>query len=84
MFVDADDWLAKDTMKLSIQDSYGYDIVRFGYTSVFDTDFTQTKDSVLQSADYGTYLKLVAERKTTMAVWGAIYKKVLFTNNNMM
>ena len=83
MFVDADDWLAKDTMKLSIQDSYGYDIVRFGYTSVFDTDFTQTKDSVLQSADYGTYLKLVAERKTTMAVWGAIYKKVLFTNNNI-
>ena len=83
MFADADDWFSKEAMKLSIEGSKEYDIVRFGYTSVFDPDSVQTKNSVLQSTDTATYLKLVIERKTTMAVWGAIYRRRLFTENKI-
>ena len=83
MFADADDWFSKEAMKLSIECSEKYDIVRFGYTSVFDPNSVQTKNSVLQSTDTTTYLKLVVERKTTMAVWGAIYRRKLFTENKI-
>ena len=84
MFADADDWLDKETFKICLKaDHKEFDIIRFGYNSVFDENGDITNKRLPDVATLQEYLRLVIERKTTMAVWGAMYKRSIFKLNKI-
>lgn len=77
-FVDADDWLDPDTLRIAMQFT-NYDIVRFTGNYVYEESgngnyFYQINDALLKD----DLLKQVISRRTLMSVWGCVFKKDLF------
>lgn len=83
LFLDADDWLSCNTFDECLRIGDNCDIIRFGYNSVFDENGDITKKRLPDVAALKDYLRLVIERKTTMAIWGAMYKRSIFKLNKI-
>lgn len=77
MFVDADDQIKVDTLSKIKNFMKGYDIIRFEAIDSFG------KIMKLPSCNAQEYLLKVIQRNTSLAIWGGLYKKSLFIENNI-
>ena len=77
MFVDADDVLDEDTfMLLDNSEWRSNDIIRFGLYEFNNRHHRPCNKQYCE--DLKTYIRLVIQRKATLGVWGAFYKRELF------
>lgn len=84
-FVDADDWIAANTLESCSKHFDSYDVVRFSMKMVFDeSDWSKNSDfSLCGSADKNEILCRTLARQSLMCVCGGFYKYSLFLNNNI-
>lgn len=79
-FVDSDDWVDKDTFACCGDYFCESDLIRFSYTSVFSIDgCTVEKHILIKDVSKEYYIAQLIEQKTYVAVWGALFKRELFT-----
>ena len=83
IFVDADDWILPHTFSECMGKCADCDMLRFGYTSVYDEKRSVVVDSLPKNLSEKEFLKLVVERRTAVAVWGAVYRKDIFLSNGI-
>ncbi len=82
-FVDGDDVLKEDTLEmLSDSNVADHDIVRFG-AYVFGKKQTPISFGKRHCQDKDGYTQLVVRRMAMLGVWGAFYKRELFTDNSI-
>lgn len=86
MFVDCDDKLKTNAIEtLYNNEFYKYDVVRFG-AYIFGENIDSGrpyKPLGTNIIDKDEYVDLVTRRDTAVAVWGGIYAKALFIDNNI-
>lgn len=77
MFVDADDQIKPNTLFACSELINDYDIIRFEaidtYGRILELPSCQTQD----------YIYEVIQRKTFLAIWGGLYKRKIFKENNI-
>ena len=83
VFVDADDWILPHTFSECMDKCADCDMLRFGYTSVYDENGSVLVESLPKILNAKDLLKLVVERRTAVAVWGAVYRKDIFLSNRI-
>lgn len=83
MFVDADDWLREDTLQMCLNNVGDADFVRFGMTVVYSQSNSVIDTSVDENWNYDEYFGKVVARKTTLGVWGGLFRRLLFENGNI-
>lgn len=82
-FVDGDDVLADGTfMLLADRQVAAHDIVRYG-AYVFGKNQAPVSFGKQHCPDKDGYTQLVVRRTAMLGVWGAFYKRELFTENNI-
>lgn len=84
-FVDADDWIAPDTLEKCSTRFNEYDIVRFSMKMVYDEqDDTKNRNYIIQSSNNKEeiFARTLA-RNSLMCVWGGFYRAELFRQNNI-
>lgn len=82
-FVDADDWIEKDTLEQCIENSKDVEFVRFGMKSVYGENLYIEDTRLENSWTYKIYCANVFSRQTALGVWGGLYLRSIFTNNNI-
>lgn len=83
MFVDADDWLNKDALQSCLNNVGDADFARFGMNVVYSQSYSVIDTSVDESWCYDEYFGKVVGRKTTLSVWGGLYRRSLFETWNI-
>lgn len=82
-FVDADDWIEKDTLEQCIENSKDVEFVRFGMKSVYGENLYIEDTRLENSWTYKIYCANVFSRQTALGVCGGLYLRSIFTNNNI-
>ena len=83
VFIDADDWILPNTFSECMDKCDGSDMLRFGYTSVYDENGSVTIDKLPEVLSVQEFLGLVVKRRTAVAVWGAIFRREVFLSNGI-
>lgn len=83
MFVDADDWLDNDALQFCLERAGDAEFVRYGMRVVYSQSHSAVDKSINESWNYDEYFSNVVARKTTLSVWGGLYKRSLFETNNI-
>lgn len=82
-FIDADDWIDKETLEKCLENTVNVDYVRFGMKSVY-ADNSYVEDKRLDSNwSYEQYYAKVFARQTTLGVCGGLYLRTVFLKNNI-
>lgn len=84
-FVDADDWIAPDTLEKCSTRFNEYDIVRFSMKMVYDEqDDTKNRNYIIPSSNNKEeiFARTLA-RNSLMCVCGGLYRAELFRQNNI-
>lgn len=82
-FIDADDWIEKETLEQCIENSKNVEFVRFGMKSVYGENL-YIEDTRLENGwTYKIYCANVFSRQTALGVCGGLYLRSIFTNNNI-
>ena len=81
MFVDSDDWLTEDALAVCLEHVPDYDIIRFSYRikEKVLTKYVPVRMATTPQQQF----RLQLERRTTLAVWGGLYRRTLFTDNKI-
>lgn len=80
-FVDADDWISRNTLQLCSSHFNKYEIIRFSMVYVKSLSGENKRKLILPSSDSkDDILQRILERKSLLGVWGALYKAELFNN----
>lgn len=82
MFVDSDDWLTEDAVAQCMGYLADNDIVRFSYKSL-SAGNSIGLHSVGDVSSSEALFALQLERRTLLAVWGAMYRRELFVDNGI-
>ena len=82
-FVDADDWIEKETLEQCIENSKDVEFVRFGMKSVYGENLYIEDTRLENSWTYKIYCANVFSRQTALGVCGGLYRRAIFTNNNI-
>lgn len=80
MFVDADDWLNKETLQTCLNNAVDTEFVRFGINIIDRKSCLIANNFIKASWSYDEYFAKVIGRKTIVSVWGGLYKRCLFNN----
>lgn len=81
MFVDSDDWLTADALSTCLEYTPEYDVIRFSYRIIRQN---YEKNVLVKSAkSTEQFLRYQIERRTPLAVWGALFRRSLFTDNKI-
>ena len=78
MFVDADDWVAEDTIETCMPYIPEYDIVRFSARSVYPDRIKHYK--IGKSSDIRKITASIIKRRTIVACWGGLFRRELFSD----
>ena len=81
-FVDADDWIEPETIETCINAAEGYEMIRFGMKSIFTGHVIEDR-RINEKWDYNEYLSNVVARQTIVGVWGGLYLRSVFIDNNI-
>lgn len=81
MFVDSDDWLTPDALETFMPYIPEYDIVRFSAYAVYPDKIRKYK--LGRSDNRERIMRDIIARRTIVACWGAIFRKELFTENDI-
>lgn len=81
MFIDADDWLSEETLDICMPYIPEYDIVRFSAISIYSKKRRYYK--LGRSSDKDRIIRSIIKRATIVGCWGALFRKQLFTENNI-
>lgn len=85
IFVDSDDWIAKDTFEyclnsIGCENSVVTDVIRFGMDSVGGEESARSE---LKNMSKTEYVSKIVSRSTTLGVCGGLYRKELFDKTNI-
>ncbi len=83
LFVDSDDWISPNTFSECMNQCADCDMLRFGYTSVYDEEGTNTIEKCPETLNVKDFLKLVIERRIAVSVWGAVFRRDVFLSNGI-
>lgn len=80
-FLDSDDWLELDTFEKLLLEGNNYDYIRHSFAEIFN-EKTQEKivRKITPLRKKEEYLYQIISRKTTLGVWGALYKSLIAKN----
>ena len=81
MFVDSDDWLASNALENCMPYIPEYDIVRFSASAIYPNK--ERKYKLGRSENRKKLMRDIVSRRTIVACWGALFRKNLFTTNNI-
>lgn len=82
MFVDADDYITPDTLEQCRPYTPEYDIVRFSAIWVASSE-SKWPFSIPAAKHRKQYIKQIISRKGILAVWGGVFRRDLFTKNDI-
>jgi glycosyltransferase involved in cell wall biosynthesis len=82
MFVDSDDWLTEDALEVCLAHAPKYDIIRCSCTKLLSKDRKEPYP-IAEIADTNELFRLLLGRGTIRALWGALYRRSLFEDNNI-
>lgn len=84
MFVDSDDFIDADTLKVCSGYFLKYDLIRFSMRLVLNKENTRWNDIEIANNDTKEeYFSKVVSRNAILGVCGGIYKKSIFKDNNI-
>lgn len=83
IFVDADDWLDVDTLKVCCPFTNDYDIIRFSMNCVMKEDGSRNRPFNMVDEPKDDYLAKIVSRKTILGVCGGLYRRTLFEIYNI-
>ena len=83
-FIDADDYIAPETLEKCSHFFGNTDMVRFSMRFIYSNDGQQYSDVVLPSISKEGYLSMIVARETIMGVCGGFYRRKMFVDNNIL
>lgn len=82
-FVDADDWIDKETLEACYPSDSSVDFVRFGFRYVFRDGSLVENDRLNEQWSQDEFLTKVLSRQTMVGVWGGLFRRAIFLSNNI-
>lgn len=82
-FIDADDWIDKETLKQCLEAPSNVELIRFGMKSVFKNNTYVADARLSESWDYEEFFSKVFSRQTMLGVCGGLYLRSIFVANKI-
>ena len=82
MFVDADDWLIEGTIEKALPYLSDYDVVRCSYKELHENNVIIDRP-MREFTSAEELFRAQLERRTALAVWGALFRRSLFEEYNI-
>lgn len=82
-FIDADDWIDKETLEKCLEASNDEELVRFGMKYVFEDNSYVVDVRLNDTWDYADFFSKVFSRQTALGVCGGLYLRSIFLTNKI-